>query len=103
MLDGNFIDKLQDAKKMLSQMEEKLGDIKVEGTSGGGMVVAIMNGKKGLLELTINPEIVNPGDIEMLQDLIIAAIDDARNKVENEMKKNIGNLASGLGLADLVE
>ena len=103
MLDGNFIDKLQDAKKMLSQMEEKLGDIKVEGTSGGGMVVAIMNGKKGLLELRINPEIVNPEDIEMLQDLIIAAIDDARNKVENEMKKNIGNLASGLGLADLVE
>lgn len=76
------------AQNLAKQMEEQMDAIEVEGNAGGGMVKAVMNGHKNILSLTIAREVVDPDDIEMLQDLIIAAINDAMSKVDEKMKDN---------------
>ncbi len=76
------------AQNLAKQMEEQMDAIEVEGNAGGGMVKATMNGHKNILSLTIAREVVDPDDIEMLQDLIIAAINDAMTKVDEKMKDN---------------
>ena len=80
------------AQNMAKQMEEKMNALEVEGSSGGGMVQIIMNGHKNILSLTISREVVDPDDIEMLQDLVIAAINDAQSKVDEKMKSEIGGI-----------
>lgn len=76
------------AQNLAKQMEEQMDAIEVEGNAGGGMVKVAMNGHKNVLSLTIAPEVVDPDDIEMLQDLIIAAVNDAMTKVDEKMKEN---------------
>ena len=87
---------MQMAQKMAKDMEDKMNTLEVEGNAGGGMVKVIMNGHKSLLSLSIQKEVVDPEDIEMLQDLIIAAINDAQAKVDEQMKNNMGGLPGGL-------
>jgi hypothetical protein len=76
------------AQNLSKQMEEQMDAIEVEGNAGGGMVKVTMNGHKNVLSLTITPEVVDPDDIEMLQDLITAAVNDAMSKVDEKMKEN---------------
>ncbi len=76
------------AQNMAKQMDEQMEAIEEEGNAGGGMVKVTMNGHKNILSLTIAPEVVDPDDIEMLQDLIIAAINDAMEKVDDQVKAN---------------
>lgn len=80
------------AQNMAKQMEEKMNTLEVEGNSGGGMVQVVMNGHKNILSLTISKEVVDPEDIEMLQDLVIAAINDAQAKVDEQLKGEIGGI-----------
>jgi hypothetical protein len=70
----------------------------VEGNAGGGMVKVFMNGHKNLLSIQISPEVIDPDDIEMLQDLVTAAVNDAISKVDEQMKDNLGGLSGGLGI-----
>jgi DNA-binding YbaB/EbfC family protein len=84
------------AQNMAKQMEEKMNDLEVEGNSGGGMVQVIMNGHKNIISLSITRDVVDPDDIEMLQDLIIAAINDAQAKVDQKMKSEIGGFPGGI-------
>jgi DNA-binding YbaB/EbfC family protein len=87
---------MQMAQKMAKDMEEKMNTLEVEGNAGGGMVKAVMNGHKSILSLTIQKEVVDPEDIEMLQDLVIAAVNDAQTKVDEQMKGSMGGFPGGL-------
>ncbi len=78
------------AQNMAKDMEEKLSTTEVEGNAGGGMVKVVMNGHKNILSLDISKDVVDPEDIEMLQDLIIAAVNDAQSKADEEMKGSAG-------------
>lgn len=84
------------AQNMARQMEEQMDALVVEGNSGGGMVTVKMDGHKRLQSLRIAPEVVDPGDIDMLQDLIVAAINDAQGQIEEKMKSNLGGLGGGM-------
>jgi hypothetical protein len=75
-----------------------MAEMKVEATSGGGMVTVVMTGTKQIESLKIDPEAVSKEDVEMLQDLIVAAINDAQRKVDEALQKQMGGLMGGLGL-----
>lgn len=84
------------AQNMAKQMEAQMDAVAVEGNSGGGMVTVRMDGHKRLQDLRIAPEVVDPADIGMLQDLIVAAVNDAQAKVEEKLKDNLGGMGGGL-------
>ena len=81
---------MKQAQQMQEQMQQKVSTIKVEGTAGGGMVKAEMSGNKELLAITIDKEAVDPNDVEMLQDLVKAAVNEAARKVDEEMQNQMG-------------
>ncbi len=87
---------MKQAQQMQDQMQERLATIKVEGTAGGGMVKAEMSGSKELLAITIDKEAVDPNDVEMLQDLVVAAVNEASRKVDEEMQSSIGAMTGGM-------
>jgi len=84
------------AQNVAQEMEEKMGSLEVEGTAGGGMVNVVMNGHKSIVSLRIDPEVVDPQEVEMLQDLVIAAVNDAQSKVDDKLKGDLGGLAGGI-------
>jgi len=86
------------AQDMKQKMEDQMNSIEVEGNAGGGMVKITMNGHKNAIATEIAPEVVDPDDIEMLQDLVTAAINDAITKVDEEMNDNLGGMMGGLGM-----
>jgi DNA-binding YbaB/EbfC family protein len=99
----NPFDILKNAQKIQEQMgtfQEKLGAIVVTGSSGGGMVEVDLNGRMELIALRVSPEAVDPDDIGMMQDLIIAAHSNAQEKVKESLNREMGSLA-GPGLASL--
>jgi hypothetical protein len=84
------------AQDMSKKMEDQMDSVEVEGNAGGGMVKVAMNGHKNVISTSISPEVVDPDDIEMLQDLVTAAVNDALAKVDDELKDNLGGLTGGL-------
>jgi DNA-binding YbaB/EbfC family protein len=88
----------QKLQKELEKKQEELADEKIEFSSGGGVVKAVVNGKQELLELRIDPEAVDPEDVEMLQDLIIAAVNGAMSKANDMMQDELSQITGGLGL-----
>ena len=89
---------MQMAQKVTKELEEKMNTLRVEGNAGGGMIKVTMNGHKTILSLNISKEVVDPEDIEMLQDLITAAVNDAQAKVDENIKGDLGgSLPGGLG------
>lgn len=93
---------LANAKEMGEQMQQKMDQINVEASSGGGMVTARVNGKKQLLSLRLEKNAVNPEDIEMLQDLVIAAVNEAGRKADEQLKSSISGMVGGLNLPGLM-
>ena len=87
---------MKQAQQMQDQMQRQMQSIKVEGTAGGGMVKAEMNGNKELLAITIDKEAVDPDDVEMLQDLVQAAVNEAARKVDEEMQSSMGAMTGGM-------
>ena len=83
------------AQNMSKQMEEQMNSIEEEGNAGGGMVKVLMNGHKNIISLTMSKEVVDPEDIEMLQDLVIAAVNDAQSKVDDKVKDSAGGAMPG--------
>lgn len=86
------------AQNLAKQMEDQMDAIEVEGNAGGGMVKVTMNGHKNILSLTIAREVVDPADIEMLQDLIIAAVNDAMARIDEQLKENTAGMAGIPGM-----
>jgi nucleoid-associated protein EbfC len=87
---------MKQAQQMQDQMQRQMASIRVEGTAGGGMVKAEMNGNKELLAITIDKEAVDPEDVEMLQDLVKAAVNEAARKVDEEMQSSMGSMTGGM-------
>jgi nucleoid-associated protein EbfC len=89
------------AKSQYDILQKKMQETVVEASSGGGTVTAKMDGRKQLLSLHIDPEAVKSGDVEMLQDLILAAVNEAARKVDSAMQSSVGGMLGGLGLGGL--
>ena len=87
---------MKQAQQMQERMQKQMAELKVEATAGGGMVTVVMNGAKQVLSLKIDPEAVSKDDVEMLQDLIVAALNDAHRKADEEMQKSMGGMMGGL-------
>ncbi len=87
---------MKQAQKMQEKLESQMGDLRIEATSGGGMVRVGMDGKKQLLSVAIEPESVDPDDLEMLQDLILAAVNEAGRKVDEALSEHLGGVTQGL-------
>ena len=94
---------LGQAKQMQEQMERKLAETVVEASSGGGVVTVRMNGKKEVLRLKIDPSALgsSASDLELLEDLIAAAVNEAGRRVDEAIKSNVAGMMGGLGLPDL--
>ena len=86
---------MKQAQQMQDQMQRQMQSMKVEGTSGGGMVKVEMSGNKELLSVTIDKEAVDPDDVEMLQDLVKAAVNEASRKVDESMQSSLGAMTGG--------
>ena len=87
---------MKQAQQMQDQMQRQMASINVEGSAGGGMVKASMNGNKELLSITIDKQVVDPEDVEMLQDLVKAAVNEAARKVDEEMQSSMGAMTGGM-------
>lgn len=98
---GDLQKMLQTAKELQEKMEKELAEMRVEGSSGGGMVKVILDGRKNLHSIKLEPEIVNPADCEMLEDLILAAFNDASTKVEEQIGAKLGALGAGFKIPGL--
>jgi DNA-binding YbaB/EbfC family protein len=92
---------MQQAKQMQENLQKQMADMRVEATAGGGMVTVTMSGTKQLLALKIDPEVVSKEDVEMLQDLIVAAINDAARKVDEQLSQQMSGLMGGLKIPGL--
>ncbi len=97
----NLQDLISKAKAQADGLQKKMQDTVVEATAGGGTVTAKMDGRKQLLSLKIDPEAVKSGDVEMLQDLVVAAINEAARKVDAQMQSTLGGMLGGLGIPGL--
>ncbi len=89
---------MKQAQEMQERLKQQMAQLRVEATAGGGMVTVTMNGHKQLLTITIDPEVVSKDDVGMLQDLIVAAVNDANRKVDEAMQQQMGGLLGGLGI-----
>ena len=92
---------MKQAQEMQDQLQRELAETQVEATAGGGMVTVVMTGVKQLRSVTIDPEVVSKDDVEMLQDLIVAAINDAQRKVDDEVSGMMGGMMGGLKIPGL--
>jgi nucleoid-associated protein EbfC len=94
----NIQNMMKQAQRMQEQMQRQMADLRIEATSGGGMVKVVVNGLKQIQSLTIDPEVVSKDDVEMLQDLVLAAINDATRKADEAMSQQLGGMMGGLGM-----
>ena len=95
-LPGNMQQMMRQAQQMQEKLQQEIAQIKVEATAGGGMVTVVVNGGKQIQSLKIDPEVVSKDDVEMLQDLIVAAVNDAHRKVDEAMAEKMGGMIPGL-------
>lgn len=99
---GKMIKQVQKFQSDMAKLQEELARRTYEGVSGGGVVNAIVNGKLEVLSVGISPEVVDPADIEMLQDLIVAAVNDALRKAKDEASAEMSRLTGGVNLPGLM-
>ena len=98
---GNILKQAQQIHSKITQLQEEMANKTVEGSSGGGMVNVVMNGKQEVLSVKIDPEVVNREDIEMLQDLITAAVNEAVRKSHEMMQEEMKRITGGLSIPGL--
>ena len=97
----NIQDMMQQAKLVQERLQKQMAEMRTEATAGGGMVTVVVNGTKQIQSLRIDPEVVSRDDVEMLQDMIVAAVNDAQRKVDEELGKQVGGLMGGLKIPGL--
>ena len=92
---------MKQAQEMQQRLQQQMTELRVEATAGGGMVTVVVNGHKNLLSLRLDPEVVSKDDVEMLQDMIVAAMNDAHRKVDEALAGQMQGMMGGLGLPGL--
>ena len=92
---------MQQAREMQERLQKQMAELRVEATAGGGMVTVVLNGTKQMQSIKIDPEVVSKDDVEMLQDLIVAAINDANRKVDEQLGQSMSGLMGGLKIPGL--
>jgi DNA-binding YbaB/EbfC family protein len=97
----NIQQMMKQAQQMQDRLQKQMAEMRVEATSGGGMVTVTINGAKQVLSLRIDPDVVSKDDVEMLQDLILAAINDAHRKADEAMSQQMQGLMGGLKIPGL--
>jgi DNA-binding YbaB/EbfC family protein len=93
---GNPQKLMKQLQQAQEKMQQEIAALRIEATSGGGMVKVAMDGQKNLLTLTIDPEVVSKDDVEMLQDLVTAAVNECARKVEEALQEKLGGLTGGM-------
>ena len=88
----NIQNMMKQAQQMQERLQKEMAELKVEGNARGGMVTVVVNGAKQIQSLKIDPEVVSKEDVEMLQDLIVAAINDANRKADEQLSQNLGGM-----------
>ena len=88
---------MKQAQEMQARLEQDLANLVIESSAGGGMVKVTMNGKKQLLTVKIDPEVLAPDESDMVADLVVAAVNDAARQVDEAMQSSMGSLGAGLG------
>ncbi len=97
----NIQQMMKQAQQMQERMQKQMAEMRIEATSGGGMVTVVMNGSKQVLSLKIDPEAVSKDDVEMLQDLILAAINDGQRKADEAMSQQMSGMMGGMKIPGL--
>src|SRR5438445_12003569 len=92
-----MLKQLQQMQAKMAKIQEELGEKTVTGAAGGGMVEVVANGHQKVLSVSVKPEAVDPGDVEMLQDLVLAAVNDAMEKARESAGKDMGRVAARMG------
>jgi DNA-binding YbaB/EbfC family protein len=98
---GQIMKQAQQFQAKMAKMQEELGDRTVEATSGGGMVSVVVNGRQEVVSIKIEREVIDPDDAEMLQDLIMAAVNDGMAKAKEMVNEEMGKLTKGLNLPNI--
>ena len=98
---GNIMKQAQQFQTKLAKMQEELGDKTVQASAGGGMITVTANGRQEIIAIKIEPEVVNASDVDMLQDLVLAAVNDALGKAKAMMNDEMATLTKGLGLPNI--
>jgi DNA-binding YbaB/EbfC family protein len=98
---NNLARMAQQMQADMARVEQELRDLTVEGSAGGGVVKAVVTGKQEMISLTIDPSVVDPEDVEMLQDLIVAAIGDAMAKARRASEEKLARVTGGLSIPGL--
>jgi DNA-binding YbaB/EbfC family protein len=93
---------MSQAKQHYEALQKKMQEMTVDASSGGGSVTVKMNGKKEVISIRIDPEVVKAGDVEMVQDLVVAAINEASRRVDENMQSTMGSMLGGLGLGGMI-
>ncbi|TME26236.1 MAG: YbaB/EbfC family nucleoid-associated protein [Chloroflexi bacterium] len=93
-----MLKQLQQMQAKMAKIQEELGEKTVTGTAGGGMVEVVANGHQKVLSVTVKREVVDPADVEMLQDLVLAAVNDAMEKARELAAKEMGAVTAGMGI-----
>lgn len=98
---GNLMKQAQQFQAKMAKMQEELGEKTIEVSAGGGMVTVVANGRQEIISINIETEVIDPDDAEMLQDLVLAAVNDALSRAKNMMNEEMGKLTQGLNLPNV--
>jgi len=98
---GKMLKQAQQMQAKLLRLQEEIAVMESEGSAGGGMVKAVVNGKKDLVSISINPDVVDPDDVGMLEDLVLAAVRQAADKAEAEGQERMSGLTGGMNIPGL--
>lgn len=98
---ANLMKQAQKFQNQMAKLQEELGDKTVEASAGGGMVTVVVNGRQELLSINIDPEVIDPDDVEMLQDLILAAVNDGLTRAKDMVNEEMGKLTKGLNIPNI--
>lgn len=99
---GKLMKQAQQLQNKMNRLQEELAEKTVEATAGGGMVKVVANGKQQIVSIHIEKEVVDPEDVEMLQDLVLAAVNDALNRAQEMVSEEMGKLTGGLNIPGLM-
>ena len=99
---GNLLKKAQELQEKIAKLQEELGEKTVEASAGGGMVTVVANGKQEIVSIKIDPEVVDPGDAEMLEDLVLAAVNDALHQAKQMVSEEMSQLTGGVKIPGII-
>ena len=102
MMNRKMLKQAQQLQKRMEQMQEEMETLTVEGSAGGGAVTATVTGKMQVLSITIDPDVVDPDDVELLQDMVLAAVNDGLRRAEETVSKEMASLTGGLKIPGLM-